>query len=260
VISRQGNCVVKNLQLLHPLILATIGAITLLVGGSFAVSAGASTTRDTAVAVVVCSTKYGYVPPPPTSVPPRSITTSLPTKFLGRATYYTDSSGVLTVLGPKGWQCNAEIGADGSGALIIYPRNEEVPLGTLGLGWRLSPGSNAEAITASESGGSLTQASAEACSYFTSAAKATRLAFGPGCPRPPSREEISRTSTGTVLLKDPPGLHGGGMPSGGRFAAISVLSYSQQDRPALLRATCVLSSKRRSLCNSVIELFMTDNH
>jgi hypothetical protein len=141
--------------------------------------------------------------------------------------------------------------------VIAHTPTERVPLMSWGAGWRLSRGSRIQAITAFESGGSVTQGDAEACAYFQDAAIATRAAFGHGCSSPPTSERLIRLSSHAILFDDKAGLKGEGIPSGGKYVANGLLTYVPTQLPTIYRVTCTRSTKALSICAVILKQFLS---
>ncbi len=118
-------------------------------------SVGTTTTTSGSSAVnlrvVVCATKYGVVPPPSTtSKLPGSIEVVVPNALASELAIYADSDGLMKLVGPTGWTCSAEYGADGSGGVAVYPPGEPISQSAFGAGWHRSSGSTTRAIVGSE--------------------------------------------------------------------------------------------------------------
>jgi hypothetical protein len=110
-------------------IFATCGVAALLIttgcsGGSAQRPASSPTPTAQAAeanAPVACPTTRG-VPDKPEAKYLSEITPDAPPAISTRLAYYSDDVRSLQpVLGPKGWQCKVEIGADGGSLISIYP-------------------------------------------------------------------------------------------------------------------------------------------
>ena len=88
-------------------------------------SAALATTMAT-LAVVACPTTYAISVTTTTTLP-TSISVSVPAVAASNLVVYGDDNGIMMMIGPKGWTCNAAYGADGSGGLLISPAGESVP-------------------------------------------------------------------------------------------------------------------------------------
>jgi hypothetical protein len=69
------------------------------------------------LAVVPCSLRNGTSAPPPS--PPTTLLASISRRDAPRLSFYSD--GTQTVLGPRGWACQALAAGDGSQAIEVYP-------------------------------------------------------------------------------------------------------------------------------------------
>ncbi|HXQ44618.1 MAG TPA: hypothetical protein VN816_08265 [Acidimicrobiales bacterium] len=211
--------------------------------------------RSVSIPVVSCPTTFGVATP--TSAPlPTSEKVRVPGALAGELALYSDTHGLMDLLGPKGWRCRADYGADGSGGVVVYPDGETIPR-SWGAGWKLPSNSSAEAIAGLQTGGSPVEAAGQACPLFTSAATAYQVDLGQACPvsRPVS-ESVQRISAGVVGFEDPVGVAGDGIPSGGRDPADGVMTYSPSRSPGSYLATCTLPSSQHALCTVSLNDFI----
>jgi serine/threonine protein kinase len=94
--------------------------------------------------VVSCPTSYA-VEPAPNAVPiPGSMQVTVPADQADQLAVYADEAGVMKLVGPKGWACNAGIYGDGSSDLTVYPQGEDPST-------QAGQGPSAEDIMASQS-------------------------------------------------------------------------------------------------------------
>jgi hypothetical protein len=173
----------------------------------------------------------------------------VPTPLARDLAVYSDTHGFMKLLGPRGWACSATYGADGSGGVIVYPRNQAVPQ-SWAAGWPLSSTSTDQAISGTQTAGSPVQAADQACPFFAVAATTYENDLGRVCLSRPSSESVQQINAGVVGFEDPPGLQGDGIPSGGQEAANGVATYSPS-LPSYL-ATCTLPNNRHALCTTVL--------
>jgi hypothetical protein len=214
-----------------------------------------SSTTTVHLPVVPCPTTFALATPPSTVPIPSSVSAKVPSDLATKLAAYVDTSDIMTLLAPKGWICSATYGADGSGGLLIHPSGEAVPGSSWGAGWPLSRSSSDEAITGTQPGGSATQGLGYACTIFRSAAAGFETAFGHPCPPHPSSEHVRRISTHVFGFEDPPGLHGLGIPSGGRNPANGVNIYYPSTIPAAYIATCTMPAAEHTVCTVVLGKF-----
>lgn len=198
------------------------------------------------IAVESCPTSYGL---PDETLPPigASMTATLTPAVASQVRYY--SNGDLTVLGPRGWQCEAAVGADGSAWMQVTPPGQAAASG--------SPSPDFQAVTASSGGGCLGCVVLMACGLFPESLK---LFDSLGCDaRSPPDERVTRPMPRTVVFEDPPGVHGTGDPSGGRYRAIGFLIFDDGSEagaaglPSALKVTCTLPDDLAPICDEVIE-------
>jgi hypothetical protein len=205
--------------------------------------------------VVRCPTSLG-VDRPAISLP-RSRPVAVPRALAARLAVYADDVGVMELVGPKGWSCSALYGADGSGGIVVYPRNERVPR-SWAAGWPLARTSAEAAIAGLESSACYSCTLAQACRLFMSAATAWRNAgFGQACPPRPAAESVIRLGAGIVSFEDPPGIRGDGLPSGGRYPANGVLTYHPGAPDGSWKETCTLPGGDKDECTAILNAFLT---
>ena len=181
----------------------------------------------------------------------------MPAAQASQLAVYADTADFTRLLGPKGWTCVAIYAADGSGGVALYAPGETVPADDpAARTGPLEPPSADEAVTVTETGGSQVQAAATACPYFASAAAATRRDLQKGCAPPPRGETVEHLSSTVTLFGDPPGVAGGGVPSGGPYPANGVVTYtpvSPLSAPGSHVATCTLPPAEHAVCTTVLD-------
>jgi hypothetical protein len=220
-------------------------------------SSPTSTTAETEIvslSVVSCRTTFAIATQPSTVPLPSLVTVTVPRSAAQMLTVYVDTSDITALLGPKGWNCVATYGADGSGGIALYAPGEIVPSSSSEPG-PLYPSSSEKAITGFETGGSPVQAAGQACPYFPMAAATTQTDLGHGCSAPPSAETVSQISSNVVGYEDPPGVKGGGNPSGGPYPAIGVVTYSATIQPGTYVGNCTLPQRQHDVCTAVLNYF-----
>jgi len=208
------------------------------------------------VPVVVCPTTFGISPPPPTVALPGSMKVTLPGSLTMPLALYRDTQGTMKLLAPRGWECRASYGADGSGGVAVYPSGQALPA-TWAAGWKLTPTSTTEAIVGIETSACQGCTNGQACPLFTSAASAFMTQLGHTCPdvRPPS-ETVEQISAGVVGFQDPPGVSGDGLPSGGQDPANGVMTYYPANPQGSWLETCTLPSSETEVCTAALNQFL----
>jgi hypothetical protein len=211
-----------------------------------------TTVEETAsLPVVNCPTTFALATPPPSVPLPASLSVAVPTSLAGKLAVYADSSDIMKLLAPTGWNCSASYGADGSGIVTIVPSGEPLPAS----GQDVS--SSDQAITARETGGSPVQAAGDACAFFPAAASATKTDLGRGCSPHPSSEIVDPISASVVDFEDPAGTEGSGDPSGGQYPANGVMTYSPTTEPGFYLDTCTLPQNEHATCTTALNYFVT---
>ena len=79
------------------------------------------------VPVVGCATTYGGGTPPTQAAPAPEPVDVPPATADQLGLYTTDTFGVPPILAPRGWSCSAEVGADGSTSISVYPPGSSAP-------------------------------------------------------------------------------------------------------------------------------------
>jgi hypothetical protein len=222
-------------------------------GSTTTTTTTAVTTSDEAATlpVVSCPTTFAITTPPPTVPLPVSLTVEVPVALAQRLAVYVDSNNIMRLLAPTGWRCAASYGADGSGIVTLVPRGESLPAGLQ------EPNSSDQAISATETGGSPVQAAADACGFFPAAATATESDLGKGCSPPPPSETVDSINNNVVDFEDPAGIEGSGEPSGGRYPANGVMTYSPTNEPGFYLDTCTLPQAEHATCTAALNYFVT---
>jgi hypothetical protein len=211
-------------------------------GGSlvlFTILVAASSTNATSsgseVSVTHCPTSYGIRQSPP-RLPARLGVSAASSETAGLSAY---SNGVLVLLAPRGWNCHALVGADGSASMAV------------------TAGSTSDvrqpAISANFADTYGTAASL-ACSLFAPAAR--QLPAGVRCPQHRPREErIATVNSHTVDFSDPPSVRGDGRPSGGSDPARGLMVFvaaSKGFNGYAFTATCALPARKAGTCRTVL--------
>lgn len=208
------------------------------------------TARSAHIPVVTCPTNFGL--PDETMSPVQTTMTATVTPAVAaQVTFY--GNGTLTLLGPKGWHCEAAVGADGSSSMAITPPNQPTSSG--------SPSPDRQAVTAYTGGGCVGCIATMACGLFP---EAWKLFEQPGlaCPTTsPPGELVTRPMPRSAVFEDPPGVAGSGDPSGGRYRALGLLVFdpgtgaagTDRDFPSALKVTCTLPDTLTQVCDEIVE-------
>jgi len=223
-------------------------------GESGPVASLAAPTPETAytarIPVVTCPTSFGL--PDETMGPvPSTMTATVTAAVAAQVTFYGD--GTRTLLGPKGWHCEAAVGADGSSSMVITPPDQPTPTESASPDW--------QAVTAFTGGACVGCIAAMACGLFP---EAWTLFDQPGlsCPAAtPSGELVTRPMPQSAIFEDPPGVAGTGEPSGGRYRALGLMVFDPgtgaggtgPDFPSVLKITCTLPDAMAQICDEIVE-------
>lgn len=219
----------------------------------------ASSTTSTTAAVtavlplVACPTTFGVSPSSTTPVP-STISESVPSSLVDKLAVFTTQSDTLKILGPTGWSCSAEVGADGSTGVDAYPPGSSAP----------STGpfqsSSAEAVVGSDTGGCEGCSVSEAAPLFPVAAAKCSSQFGSSatsvCRKAPTSEQHDQISGTVVGFLDPPGIAGDGVPSGGPYPANGVMIFTTGASGGTWLETCTLPDADHALCTASLNTFV----
>ncbi len=208
------------------------------------------TSRTAHIPVVTCSTTFGL--PDETMPPvPSTMTATVSAQVAAQVTYY--GNGIATLLGPKGWTCEAAVGADGSSSMVVTPPGQAPATG--------SPPPDRQAVTAYTQGACVGCVATMACGLFP---EAWKLFAQPGmaCPTTtPAGELVRRPMPRSAVFEDPPGVAGTGEPSGGLYRALGLLVFDPgtgtggagTDLPSALKITCTLPDAMAQVCDEIVE-------
>lgn len=199
----------------------------------------------TKLPVVACPTSRGITGHPPTKYASR-LPTNAPASLAADLAYYSDSVRNLTpVLGPRGWKCQVQVGADGNASVNIYPPGA-------GL-------TSKQAVTVRSAPACQGCVWTLVCSLVPGSAKQVGVGQ-PACPSKRSKQEKVRFERGrpnatgpvqdVVVFQDPAHVKGTGVPSGGPDPANGALLYdwSKQNGGSASLETCTLPTKDFEEC------------
>jgi Domain of unknown function (DUF4850) len=195
----------------------------------------------------VCKTSVGDSSETPVSLP-TSVKVDVPKSSASKLALYSDDEGVIEVLAPTGWTCSALVGADGSSSVTVQPA---------GLPATPSPVTAAEEVRAAQTSACVGCRESLACPLFIDAATDYLQQFQQRCPsRRPTSERLTTISPHVVHFTDPPGIKGDGDPSGGKYAAMGVMTYYDDlASEGSWTETCVLPPSDRSTCTAILDNF-----
>lgn len=213
---------------------------------------GSSSSLSAVLPLVVCPTTYG-ASPPTTVILPSTISESVPRDLATQLAMYTDRQGFMKLLGPTGWSCAANFGADGSGGVQVYPAGQSNPVNHQSASSDLG-------IVGTQNGGCVGCAVTQASRLFAAALSQCESEF-PGdaqaCPsQPPAGESTEPIAAGVVGFLDPPGIAGDGNPSGGQYPANGVMTFQTQQYTTSFLDTCTLPSSEHALCTAALDNFV----
>jgi len=203
--------------------------------------------------VVSCPTTLADPAPTPVALPSSRPVAVSAAPAAGLAVY-ADTLGVMALVGPKGWDCAAAYATDGSGGLVIYPPGAPKPRSPNSV-WKLGQ-TTAMGIYGTESSACYACTLGQACPLFAAAAKTFRSYLGHECKTRPVAETVTPISGGIVAFEDPPGVHGDGMPSGGKYPANGVMTYHPGAADGSWLETCTLPDSDKTECTAILNTFI----
>jgi hypothetical protein len=218
--------------------------------------ASAAQPATTTVPLVECVTGAGAASSPKPLPATRQV--SVPPGLAKQLAAYSDDQGEMYVVAPRGWTCQASIGADGNAFIAAYPPGE---VGTskfaVGNSWPKS----AQAVTGDILPSCFACYVGQACTFFPAAEKDLVRVYGDQltCAPLPARQAILRVSPSVISFEDPPGVLGTGEPSGGTFPAQGVVTFKENTGGSAYGSamqTCTLPSREHALCTAVIGAFV----
>jgi pimeloyl-ACP methyl ester carboxylesterase len=224
-----------------------------------AIRAAEAAQNSSVVPVLACPTSYG-VQGTPKARYPATETVALSSDLGSQLAYYSDAArSVQPILGPRGWACSAEIGADGSLGIAVYPRSA-------------AANSPAE-VDAHNDSACVGCMYSDACQLIPNVAAELHFPNVP-CPAatPPQQAltwiagspNMSNSGTDVVGFVDPPHVKGFAAPSGGPYTARGLMLYSwgQPPPPGISNVSvinCTLPSSDSQLCTAILTAFRQQN-
>ncbi|MGH3256820.1 MAG: hypothetical protein ACRDOU_15745 [Streptosporangiaceae bacterium] len=207
--------------------------------------------------VVRCPTSIAVASPGPAVSLPPSRPVAVPRALAARLSVYADDQGRMELVGPRGWNCAAFYGADGSGGVAVYLPGQTLPP-FWSAGWPLARSSTAAVVAGLESSACYTCTLAQACRLFPAAATTLHSYLGgQACPARPAAEKVAPIGTGIMGFQDPPGTTGDGLPSGGQYPANGVMTYHPHAAAGSWRETCTLPGSDMAECTAILNTFLS---
>ncbi len=165
------------------------------------------------------------------------------TPLSGSLAAYTDRQGYMTIVGPRGWKCSAQYGADGSGGVRVFPPG---------------PATSAkEGVVGGETSACYGCTTGQACALFPAAERAFRSGYQEPCPaHRPAREAVTALGPTVVAFEDPPYVKGEGAMSGGAFPANGVMTYVPGSDYGSYVETCTLPDNVHSTRTAILNDFV----
>jgi hypothetical protein len=172
---------------------------------------------------------------------PSEMKVAVPAGVAGQLAVYAGADGTKT-LGPRSWHCKAEVGADGSQNVSVFPPAYKA-------------GPAPEEVQVNFTGACVGCAISQACPLFSSAASDARSSPMPCTPRP-AAEKVVRVNAHVVFFEDPPHVKGDGFGSGGPNPDNGVMTYYRGDIDRSWQADCTLPAADHLVCTAVLNSFV----
>lgn len=173
-------------------------------------------------------------------VPPR-LGMPLPADSSERLEVYATSTGSLLV-GPKGWECRATMGVDGTESIGLAPPGVERPA------W--SAGKGEAAVTAALIPACWGCIAATICAFFPQEEVVRSYEEVEECDPAPKGEQVSHVARSTALFTDPPGVKGTGVGSGGSLPSLGAVTYATES--GAMQVSCTLPSALVEACPELV--------
>lgn len=221
--------------------------VAFLPGAGTARLAASTASTGPPVPVVACASSYGAGPPTGLPVFPHTIRPGLPAHLAKMLAYYTNNQRTLApVLGPRGWDCEVQVGADGTTGLDIYPPGKSpAPSGTGHPGVQAASDSACQGCVYST-----------VCSLVPGAGQQLGFAMLPCDPRP--KGEVVTWLSGSpknnhVPVRDVIGFE---IPGQGPTNGVVLYDYQSGQGGMASQETCTLPAGQRPVCTAILNDFV----
>jgi hypothetical protein len=164
---------------------------------------------------------------------------ALPAALAKGMAAYRDSAGT-TVIAPAGWECEAEIGADGGENVTAFPPGKPID--------PMKPEAG-QAVAVQVAAACVGCAGAMACTVLPGSTLVHEDAPYIRCPSKALREQVTHVSDSAALFYDPPGVKGSGVGSGGEDASFGGVATAQASAH---KASCTLPAEFAEACAGII--------
>jgi hypothetical protein len=165
----------------------------------------------------------------------------LPASSSDRLAVYASSVGSLLV-GPKGWECRATVGADGTQTIGLAPPGFERPA------W--SAGKGDAAVTATLIPACAGCIASTICAFFPQEEVVQSYGDELECTPVPAGEQVSHVARSTALFTDPPGVKGNGVGSGGSLPSLGAVAFGTES--GAVQVSCTLPPALAEVCPGLV--------
>jgi hypothetical protein len=156
---------------------------------------------------------------------------------------YRDAAGT-TLVGPRGWKCEAGIGEDDSERINVFPPGHPDPG---------EPPFHPGEVVSLQLYTTCERCIAEyVCPLFPTArvVKKYGTTGGPQCPAEGLPERSTHVSAQTALFFDPPNSEATGTGSGGRAPTLGAMSYTEAT--GMRKVSCTLAADLADVCAGIV--------
>jgi serine/threonine protein kinase len=246
---------------------STTSAATAASATTVAAASATTTTPTTTPAtgpadipVVECPTTYGFPGEGNGQALPLTIALNAAPGVAAQLEYYSNNTRTVTpVLGPKGWDCRAGIGADGSAGISIYPPGQAPNSAS-------SPTPGVPLISASSAGGCQSCVYEDVCTLAPTAATSEYGDYANGftCPAlPPDETVYWINGTPNSTTTENPDVISYADPSS-PDPTNGVVLYTYTSNPgggdgSASTDTCTLPANEHDLCTVILNDFITSD-
>ncbi len=226
--------------------------LVFLPGAATARSIASAAATGPAVPVVACASSYGAGPPTGLPVLPHTLRPGLAANVAKMLAYYTNDKRTLDpVLAPRGWQCQVQVGADGTTGVDIYsPGTSPTPGGTGQPEVQAASDSACQGCVYSTVCGLVPGAGEQLgfsglpCAPRSKDEVVTWLSGSPKDDRPPVNDIVAFAEPGHGPTHDP--THG-----------VVLYEYVAGRGGEASEETCTLPAAQHSLCTAILKAFLT---
>ena len=204
--------------------------------------------------VVACPSTYGTTGVPSANYPAAE-NIELPTKMIGALALYSDKGrAIQPITGPAGWGCSVHVAVDGGLVVNVFPPGESGtgPMVVSAYGEPACTGCMYDAVCPLIPYAEKIFGYPFPCQSGRSPGEAVKWLAGP--------KAYATHGFDVVGFTDPPGIHGDGTASGGRYPAHGVLLFTWSSTGSLgvAEISCTVAPSYEPDCPEILALFQQE--